>query len=205
MTGIIGLVCVLVGAWLTTAERADVSVTVMRWLNDPPQPLDAILSATSPLLRPLPLGILVVVLGAWILVTAGSRIRRLEIVRAFVIAVVVSEVISQVLKRVTAEPRPLGSIDGLDPHGYPGDPLGFAYPSAHTAVSVAVVCALWPWLTRTQRVVGVVVATLVAANRLYIGAHWPLDILGGVTAGVVAGACAWLVATRWPLRLTTTG
>lgn len=203
MTAIVGLACVLLGAWLTTADRADASVTVMLWLNDPPPPLNAVLAVTSPLLRPLPLGILMIVLGAWILVTAGNRVRRLEVVRALVVAVVVSEVISQVLKRVTAEPRPLSSIDGLDPHGYPGDPLGFAYPSAHTAVSVAVVCALWPWLTRTQRVVGVIVATLIAANRLYIGAHWPLDIVGGVAAGVVAGACAWLVATRWPLRVTT--
>ena len=72
---------------------------------------------------------------------------------------------------------------------------------ASGAVVVALVTALWPWLTRTQRVMGVVVAVFVTLNRLYIGAHWPLDILGGAATGLVAGACAWLIARRWPIRL----
>lgn len=200
MIGIVGLLCVLVGAFLTFTERADASVAVMRWMNDPPQPVSAILAVSNPLLRPVSLSIVMIVLGAWIIVAAGNRVRRLEILRALVVSVFVAEVISQVTKRVTAEPRPLVAIDGLDSHGYPADPLGYAYPSAHTSVAVAVVCGLWPWLTRAQRVVGVIVATLIGANRLYIGAHWPLDVLGGVAVGLTAGACAWLVSWRWPLR-----
>ena len=52
---------------------------------------------------------------------------------------------------------------------------------------MALVAAIWPWLPPAQRVVGVVVAALVALNRLYIGAHWPVDVLGGAAIGLLAG------------------
>ena len=50
---------------------------------------------------------------------------------------------------------------------------------------MGLVAALWPWLTWPQRVVGVATAAAVALNRLYIGAHWPVDVVGG--AAIEAG------------------
>ena len=117
-----------------------------------------------------------------------------------VIGVAVSELLTQVLKRLADQPRPTASIPGLDVHGYPKDPFGNAYPSAHTSVAVGIVAAAWPWLTRSQRVAGVTIATLVALNRLYIGAHWPVDVVGGAAIGLVAGSVCWLVAGRWPIQ-----
>jgi membrane-associated phospholipid phosphatase len=45
----------------------------------------------------------------------------------------------------------------------------------------------------------VIVAVLVALNRLYIGAHWPVDVVGGAAIGLLSGAAPWLVAARWPI------
>ena len=53
----------------------------------------------------------------------------------------------------------------------------------------------WP-----QRVVGVATAAAVALNRLYIGAHWPVDVVGGAAIGLLSGCVCWLVAARWPIR-----
>ena len=39
----------------------------------------------------------------------------------------------------------------------------------------------------------------VALNRLYIGAHWPIDVLGGAAVGMVGAVIAWLTTERWPL------
>jgi undecaprenyl-diphosphatase len=64
----------------------------------------------------------------------------------------------------------------------------------------AAVAGLWPWMRWPQRIVGVAFTVLVACNRIYIGAHWPLDVLGGAAIGLLAGAIAWLVAARWPIR-----
>ena len=154
----------------------------------------------NPLLRPAPLLLVAGVLVGWILVTAWRTSHRLEVARALVLAVLLSELFAQVLKRLAGQPRPLSVIPGLDAHGYPISPHGNAYPSAHTAVSVAMVSALWPWMSRPQRIVGAAFAVLIAGNRMYIGAHWPVDVLGGAAIGLLCGSLVWLVATRWPVR-----
>ena len=169
------------------------------WINDPPQPLGALLALTNALLRPVPLAVVALGLFVWIMATArGSA--RWEVLRALVVGVALCEAITQVLKRLADQARPTASIPGLDVHGYPKDPFGNAYPSAHTSVAVGLVAALWPWLTWPQRVVGVATAVAVALNRLYIGAHWPVDVVAGAAIGLLSGCVCWLVAARWPIR-----
>jgi undecaprenyl-diphosphatase len=196
------LVLVAVTAWLT--ERPDArerQTPIVQWFNHPPQPFAALLALVNPLLRPLALTAVVVLTLGWVLLTAGTTARRLEILRAGAVAAGLAELITQVLKRIVGQPRPTAVIPGLDVHGYPKDPWGNAYPSAHTAVVVAVVAGLWPWLTRAQRVVGILLATAVPLNRLYIGAHWPVDVLGGAAIGMLAATGSWLVADRWPIAV----
>jgi undecaprenyl-diphosphatase len=194
---------VLVTYWVALQPWADDAQTaVVQWINDPPPPFGTLLAATNALLRPVPLAVVVLVLLGWIMLTTrGSA--RWEVLRALVVGFALCELVTQVLKRLADQPRPTASIPGLDVHGYPKDPYGNAYPSAHTAVAVALVTATWPWLTRTQRAVGVALAVLVALNRLYIGAHWPVDVLGGAAVGLFSGAVCWLVAARWPIGPAT--
>lgn len=178
---------------------ADAQVAVVRWINDPPQPFGTVPALTNSLFRPVPLAVVALALVGWTMVTArGSD--RWEVLRAMVLGYSLSEAITQTLKRVADQPRPTASITGLDVHGYPKNPYGDAYPSAHTSVAVGLVTALWPWLTWPQRAVGVAIALLVALNRLYIGAHWPVDVLGGAAIGLLSGSLCWLVAAKWPIR-----
>lgn len=93
---------------------------------------------------------LAVLLGGWVVLGAAGTARRLECGRAIGLALLVAEAVSQVLKRVVDQPRPTAVIPGLDVHGYPHDPWGRAFPSAHTALTVAAVAALWPWMNRAQ-------------------------------------------------------
>jgi undecaprenyl-diphosphatase len=129
---------------------------------------------------------------------------RLEIVRALVLSLALTELMARAMKDLANQPRPMAVIRGLDTHGYPVEPLGNAYPSAHTALFVGAACALWPWMRWPQRIVAVAIAVLVGCNRIYIGAHWPVDVVGGAAIGMFAGAITWLVATRWPIRARTT-
>jgi undecaprenyl-diphosphatase len=178
---------------------ADAQAAVIRWINDPPEPFGTVLSLTNSLLRPVPLAVVALALACWIIVTNRGG-NRWEVLRAMVLGYALSEAITQILKRLADQPRPTASIPGLDVHGYPKDPYGNGFPSAHTSVAVGLVTALWPWLTWPQRAVGVAIALLVALNRLYIGAHWPIDVLGGAAIGLLSGSLCWLVAAKWPIR-----
>lgn len=181
---------------------ADAQTAVVRWINDPPEPFGTVLAVTNSLLRPVPLAVVALALVGWIVFTARGR-DRWEVLRAMLLAYALSEAITQILKREAEQPRPTASIAGLDVHGYPTEPHGNAYPSAHTSVAVGLVTALWPWPRWPQRAVGVAIATLVALNRPYIGAHCPLDVLGGAAIGLLSGSLCWLVAARWPIRRST--
>ncbi len=191
---------IVVSGWLAGRPGAhEAQTALVVWFNHPPQPLGALFALVNPLFRPVPLILLAVVLAGWVLIPATAG-RRLECLRALGGALVVAELLAQTLKRVVDQPRPTAVIPGLDVHGYPQDPWGRAFPSAHTALTVAAVAALWPWMSRAQRAVGLALAVLVPLNRIYIGAHWPLDIVGGAAVGLLAAALTWIVAARWPLE-----
>ena len=201
VSGVSALIVIVASAWLATTPGAEQAQTdLVLWFNHPPQPFAAVFAAVNPLFRPVPVILLGIVFLGWVILTARQTCERLEVLRALLVAVTIAEVTAQVMKSPANQPRPLAVVPGLDTHDYPVDPHGNAYPSAHTAMVVAVLCALWPWMRWPQRIVGVVVAVLVALNRIYIGAHWPIDVVGGGAIGLLAAAVVWLIATRWPIR-----
>ena len=139
---------IVVSGWLAGRPGAhEAQTALVVWFNHPPQPLGALFALVNPLFRPVPLIVLAVVLAGWVLIPATAG-RRLECLRALAGALFVAELLAQTLKRVVDQPRPTAVIPGLDVHGYPQDPWGRAYPSAHTALTVAAVAALWPWMSR---------------------------------------------------------
>jgi membrane-associated phospholipid phosphatase len=199
-TGAVAVVVTVVTGWAATAHGALHQQTdLVTWFNDPPQPIAALFAVVNPFLRPVPLLLVCVAFLAWVLLSARYASRRWEVLRATTIALALAEVMAHVVKHLAKQPRPLAVIPGLDTHGYPRQPLGTAFPSVHTAVVVALISGLWPWLSWPQRAVGLTIAVLVALNRLYIGAHWPIDVIGGGAIGSLAGAIVWLIAWRWPV------
>jgi undecaprenyl-diphosphatase len=206
VAGVVGGVSVIVialSAWLALRPGAEKAQTgLVHWFNDPPQPFAALFAVANPFLRPVPLAVVAIVLMGWVLLTRPGSAHRLAVMRAFVATFLLAQLMTQVLKHVANQPRPIHVIPDLDTHGYPTSPHGNAYPSAHTAVVVAAVCALWPWMRWPQRVAGLVFAALTACNRIYIGAHWPIDVVGGIAIGLLSGAITWLIAARWPIQET---
>ncbi len=198
-TAVAAVVLAATTALARRAEPAAADRSLLRWLNDPPAALDAVWSVAGPLFRPVPLAGLVVVLTVWVVATAAPTLRS-RVVRHGLAAAALAWALAWVLKAWTDRPRPPAVLPGVLTHAYPRAPGGSAFPSAHTAVAVAVAVALWPLVGRVQRVVLVVVAVMVAVDRVYIGAHWPLDVLGGVAIGVLAAGVILLVAARrsWP-------
>jgi len=78
----------------------------------------------------------------------------------------------------------------------------FGFPSGHSAVAFALATALAPWLGPRWRFAGYGAAVLVALARLVVGAHLPLDVVGGAAIGVACGLAARLVVGE-PTEPTT--
>ena len=71
---------------------------------------------------------------------------------------------------------------------------GTSFPSSHTAVTLAVVIALVPFLARPFAAAGIGYAVLVGWSRVYLGVHYPLDVLAGAGLGLAAGGMIVLAA-----------
>ncbi len=66
----------------------------------------------------------------------------------------------------------------------------FSFPSGHSANSF---CCAWALFRRAPRKYGVaalVLAALIALSRLYVGVHYPTDVLAGVALGVLLSEAA---------------
>jgi undecaprenyl-diphosphatase len=75
-----------------------------------------------------------------------------------------------------------------------------SFPSGHSATAFACATVI-AWASPRLAVPAFVLAALVAWSRVYVGVHWPLDVLGGSALGVLVSiALLKLVAARPRLR-----
>jgi membrane-associated phospholipid phosphatase len=75
-------------------------------------------------------------------------------------------------------------------------PHSGSFPSGHATMAFACATVL-AWRVRRLAVPAYVLAAAIAWSRVYVGVHWPLDVLGGAVLGVlVATALLMLVAIR---------
>lgn len=110
-------------------------------------------------------------------------------------ALVLGHVASDILKELTARPRPLASLP--DVRRLVPEPSTYAFPSGHatSAFSAAsgVVLAARRSLTRVPSWGWgmLALAIAIAYSRVYVGVHYPADVLAGVGLGI---ACGWIGA-----------
>jgi undecaprenyl-diphosphatase len=104
-------------------------------------------------------------------------------------AALLGTLFSQALKRSLHRPRPTSAIVGFE--ALAENPDRFSFPSGHTTAAFAAAVAL----AGAPFGIGPVVLLLafgIGMSRVYLGAHYPLDVAVGVVLGSVAGAVARL-------------
>ena len=94
--------------------------------------------------------------------------------------------LAKVLKRLYHRPRPAGLVDGVRFRGPEASGLGFV--SGHAGIVAGIAVAVVPQVRGPARLAAVVAVPVVGLCRMYVGAHLPLDVVGGVALGVAVDA-----------------
>lgn len=108
-------------------------------------------------------------------------------------------VLAKIVKRVADRGRPDAFLDTVNEREeFAAGSLG--YTSGHVAVAATIATLTLLHLPKRWGQVSVVLVAIVALGRMYVGAHLPLDMIGGVAMGVAAGTAATYVSHRVDAR-----
>ncbi len=127
-----------------------------------------------------------------ILVVIALILRRVRLAGAMAIAGVGVYLLARVAKDLVQRGRPAAMLSGVEGREtFVEGSLG--YPSGHAAVAAALTIVVWPYLPGRWKAAPVALLAVVFIGRLYVGAHLPLDLIGGAALGLAAGCAANLV------------
>src|SRR3954463_1678928 len=185
VTAAIALV-VLVLAMLAVRDGtvSDPERAAFRALNDLP-------AALYPVLWPFQqLG---VVLVGPILAIIAFALRHVRLGVALLLATVAKLGLERLVKEIVSRSRPGTSI-GRDIHARGTVSLhGPSFVSGHAVLVAALACLIAPYLRGRWRILPWAIVALVMLTRVYVGAHNPLDVIGGAALGLVIGGCLNLI------------
>jgi undecaprenyl-diphosphatase len=118
------------------------------------------------------------------------------------LAVLSGAIVSSSLKRTFERPRPAVGSDLAAV-------FTSSFPSGHSMLSAVVYLVLGTMLARMERrrqikayfiTVAVLLTTMVGVSRVYLGVHYPSDVLGGWTAGLAWAIVWWFIARYFERR-----
>jgi len=131
-----------------------------------------------------------------VVAAVAAYFRKWWLVAGLVLLVPLKLIVEKaVVKQLVERERP-----GTTICGYPDDfdeicgnfrdvPLeGLSFVSGHAIIAWGVAALLWPVLPGRWRWLPIAIATLNAIARVYLGAHNPLDVIGGAAIGIALGA-----------------
>jgi membrane-associated phospholipid phosphatase len=123
--------------------------------------------------------------------------RRGDIVWAVIVAAVVATALSQGLKHVLDVARPAAVLSPDVIHVIGTTYRRDSFPSGHTTTVFTVLGVVCLRLER-RAWAGLLlpVGMFIALARVAVGAHWPMDLLGGAVCGWIAAVCGVWLASR---------
>lgn len=112
------------------------------------------------------------------------------------VVVVAAYGIDTLLKSAVREGRPCQSlrVATLEACPAPGD---WSFPSNHATIAAAAAVALF-FVSRRLGAVAAVAALAMALSRVWVGVHYPHDVVAGVAVGALLALGAMVLLRRWP-------
>jgi len=161
-------------------------LSLFRFLNEVPPAAASVLTPLVHLFLPIGIVIAVVLMAGYVVAWTRSVLP----LAAGAAAAGAAWALANAAKVIANRPRPYQVVADAVLRQPPAH--GTSFPSSHTAVTVAVVIALVPFLPRALAWVAIAYAVLVGWSRVYLGVHYPLDVLAGAGIGMAVGGVVLL-------------
>ncbi len=112
--------------------------------------------------------------------------RRWWMALSVFVAGVAADIAAHVVRSWVGRARPVDALSHVFVRGTRIS--GYGFPSGHATISAAIVTVVVPYLPRRLRRLCWTAVVIVAFARIYVGAHFPLDVIGGVALGWAVGS-----------------
>jgi membrane-associated phospholipid phosphatase len=178
----LGLGVLAGSALLARRARSETEIRVFRSANDLPN------GAFLPIWTVMQYGTFGTVPVAAAMAAAN---RRPRLAASIAVGGTAAWVTAKAAKRAVARGRPSSVTDGVQQRGTEEGDQGF--PSGHAAVSTAITVVMWPDVPTSLRFPLAALTGLVPFGRMYVGAHLPLDLVGGSALGLAIGCAVNIV------------
>ena len=125
---------------------------------------------------------------------AARRKNQLMVFTAAVSAIISRGIVTEIIRLFYHRPRPFlaESFFPFINHVDSG-----SFPSGHMTLWWAVTAAVY-FYNKKLAVALAVASLIMGIARIYVGVHWPSDILGGMAIGILSGwLTAWYVENKW--------
>lgn len=127
--------------------------------------------------------------GGWLWIAIGVLLLLFKKTRLAGFSVLISLAINALFTNITlkdliARPRPFHVSDQILP--LIPLPSSFSFPSGHTSGSLTAAFALYKTTPKKYGVPAVILAALIGLSRIYVGVHYPTDVLGGLAVAIVS-------------------
>lgn len=134
-------------------------------------------------------GLVWIALSLFLLFPKSTRKYAMMAIVALLLSLLINNML---LKNIIARTRPYEVVEGLN--RLIGAQHDFSFPSGHTASSFATAVVLFCNLKKRYGIPLLILAVLISLSRLYVGVHYPTDVLFGAISGTLLAVLAqWLV------------
>jgi undecaprenyl-diphosphatase len=133
--------------------------------------------------------------AVWLVIALGLALvwRRASVFIAVALADLAAEGLAGALKAATAVGRPPRRF--VHPDALVAVPHSSSFPSGHASTSFACATVLSFFVPRGAPAF-YLLALAIGFSRIYVGVHWPLDVLGGAILGIAVGLAVTALLRR---------